>query len=100
MEALMRNIHPGPRIIDGSADVWTINHESWTQKALCPETDPEIFYPTVGGPGKTMAKAAKAICAQCPVAAECLDFAFRTGEEYGIFGGVTAHERAAMRRAS
>lgn len=96
----MRNIHPGDRIISGAADIWAINHEPWTKDALCPQVDAEIFYPVKGGPGQTMAKAAKAICAQCPVAAECLEYAIRTGEEYGIFGGVTAHERAAMRRAS
>ncbi|SIN11898.1 WhiB family transcriptional regulator [Mycobacteroides abscessus subsp. abscessus] len=94
----MRNIHPGPRIIDGGADMWSINHEPWTEQALCPETDPELFYPTPGSPGRTMAKAAKAICARCPVAAECLEYAFRANEEYGIFGGVTAHERMVMKR--
>ncbi|WP_394334227.1 WhiB family transcriptional regulator [Mycobacteroides abscessus] len=38
------------------------------------------------------------MCAQCPVAAECLEYAFRANEEYGIFGGVTAHERMVMKR--
>ncbi|WP_081343365.1 WhiB family transcriptional regulator [Mycobacteroides chelonae] len=76
-----------------------VNHEPWTKDALCPQVDAELFFPTPGGPGQRSARAAKAICAQCPVTAECLEFAIRNGEEYGVYGGVTAHERAAMRRA-
>lgn len=32
---------------------------------------------------------AKAICAGCPVRVECLTFARRTGQVYGIWGGVS-----------
>ncbi|SKY30317.1 WhiB family transcriptional regulator [Mycobacteroides abscessus subsp. massiliense] len=92
------NLRPGPRIISGAADIWAINHEPWTKDALCPQVDAEVFFPVVGGPGRTMAKAAKAVCAQCPVSAECLEYAFRVNEEYGVYGGLTAHERMVMKR--
>jgi len=40
---------------------------------------------------------AKEICASCPVTAECLGFAVRNGEEYGIWAG---HRLEAKRRAA
>ena len=36
---------------------------------------------------------AKALCAACPVRAECLEFALETGQVHGIWGGLTAQER-------
>ena len=42
--------------------------------------------------------AAKAVCARCPVRAECLTEAARI--PYGIAGGLTEHERRRLRRSS
>lgn len=39
---------------------------------------------------------AKAICATCPVVAECLDHALSVREPYGVWGGMTEHERAEL----
>lgn len=36
----------------------------------------------------------KAICDPCPVRADCLEWALNTGQEFGIFGGMTAYERS------
>ena len=41
---------------------------------------------------------AKAICAQCPVRAECLDYALSRPEKYGTWGGLNEDERASERR--
>ncbi len=41
---------------------------------------------------------AKAICAQCPVRQECLDYAVSKPEKYGVWGGLNEDERAAERR--
>lgn len=41
---------------------------------------------------------AKRICAACPVSAECLDFAQRHLEKFGIWGGLTERERARLRK--
>src|SRR5438876_923987 len=35
---------------------------------------------------------AKAICASCPVKAECLAYALGTCQEYGVWGGLTEQE--------
>ena len=40
---------------------------------------------------------AKTICAQCPLRMKCLDWAIAR-EEFGVWGGTTARERAAIRR--
>jgi len=45
-----------------------------------------------------MEKAAKMICADCPVRVECLQWAF-SHEKHGIWGGYTAEERRAFKEA-
>lgn len=42
-------------------------------------------------------KAAKAVCAGCPLKTECLIFALKTGQQ-GIWGGTTENERKSLRR--
>jgi WhiB family redox-sensing transcriptional regulator len=44
---------------------------------------------------------AKALCAQCPVKSECLDFALKTMDlgNYGVWGGTTPGQREAIREA-
>lgn len=41
---------------------------------------------------------AKAYCEVCPVKADCLDWAIRTEERYGIYGGMTFMERRKVLR--
>jgi WhiB family redox-sensing transcriptional regulator len=48
-------------------------------------------------PGARQVAAAKAICARCPVLAECRSWAI-SHEAYGIWGGLTEHQRARLRR--
>lgn len=43
-------------------------------------------------------KAAKEICARCPVAGRCLEDALARDDRYGIRGGLTEDERRRMRR--
>lgn len=72
----------------------------WTADAACRGVDPEVFFPVAAG-GTALAEevaAAKAICARCPVSAECLEWAVEVGEAYGVWGGTTPHERRYLRR--
>lgn len=39
---------------------------------------------------------AKAMCAECPIAQKCLNFALDQEIEFGIFGGTTPQERKVM----
>ncbi len=72
---------------------------SWMSRGACRQhADPELFFPiaAVTGPAARQAKAAKAVCAPCPVRANCLSYAFETMPE-GIWGGTTRDERLAAR---
>jgi len=66
----------------------------WTTRAACAETDPEAFYPEKGG----STVAAKAVCAGCPVRAECLAGAVDRRERHGVWGGLSEPERRALLR--
>ncbi|MGH3423593.1 MAG: WhiB family transcriptional regulator [Nocardioidaceae bacterium] len=75
-------------------------YSDWTELAACRGTNPELFHPEgSAGPALLQIDAAKAVCAQCPVKAECLDWAVRAGEAYGVWGGTTPEERRLLRRA-
>lgn len=71
----------------------------WRELAACDGEDVEVFFPVgVAGPAVWQVSQAKAICAGCPVREECLSFALRTGQDHGIWAGLTAEERRALRR--
>ena len=50
--------------------------------------------------GGDAAAEAKAICARCPVIAECLAYALEQREDFGIWGGKDERERRAIRKAA
>lgn len=70
----------------------------WLDLAECRGLDPDIWFPKRKGPDTTAL--AQAICAICPVTAECLEFSMTEGRRYaeGIYGGLCAKERRTMRR--
>lgn len=60
------------------------------QTAVCSQTDPEIFFPEKGG----STKQAKKICnLSCDLLDECLDWALKNNEKFGIWGGLSERER-------
>lgn len=69
-----------------------VGSDDWTQQAVCPQTDYELFYPEKGGSTTT----AKKICRVCPVKAECLEVALANGERHGVWGGMSDRERRAL----
>ena len=68
----------------------------WTASALCAQADPEVWFPERG----QSPHPAKAICSQCPVRSECLTEALANGERFGVWGGLTEHERRDFLRTS
>jgi WhiB family redox-sensing transcriptional regulator len=78
--------------------------EDWMAEAACAGKGPDLFHPEVDhrrlGQGGFTAEeaAAKAVCAGCPVAEECLDYATRLYIGVGVWGGLTGQERRRMRR--
>ncbi len=72
----------------------------WVHRARCKDEDPELFFP-VGTTGLAASQitAAKAICMQCEVRAQCLEWAMATAQDAGVWGGLSEEERRALRRA-
>lgn len=68
----------------------------WRDHAACVYVDAELFFPEKGR--IDMARAARRICAGCPVTAECLDWAQEHEKDYGVYGGLTPEERQRLRQ--
>ena len=70
------------------------DEQSWQERALCAQTDPEAFFPEKGG----STREAKRICTGCEVRSECLEYALEHDERFGIWGGLSERERRRLKR--
>ena len=103
------------RILDGATGqqpcllvpVPFTDQASWARvirHARCADAslDPDQWFPVSADAGKARqeAAAAIAICTTCPVRAQCLALSLRHWDigQHGVWGGLVAAERAAMRR--
>lgn len=78
----------------------TWDFDGWREQAACRSQGPQLFFPAgVTGLAETQIASAKRVCGGCPVQEDCLEFALRTHQEYGVWGGASEEERRAMRRA-
>jgi len=71
-----------------------IEKEIWYTKANCAGVDPDLFFPERGA----SVREAKAVCNACAVREECLEYALKTGERFGIWGGMSERERRKLRK--
>lgn len=69
--------------------------KDWRSQAACMAViEPErVFFPIAEEPDIEDVAEAKAVCATCPVACECLVYAIQTNQGHGIWGGLTPPER-------
>jgi WhiB family redox-sensing transcriptional regulator len=67
---------------------------SWQADAICAQTDPEAFFPEKGG----STREAKKICGGCDVKAQCLEYALKNDERFGIWGGLSERERRKLKK--
>ena len=73
--------------------------EDWRDKASCRDTSPELFFPIgTTGPAFDQTEQAKAVCRCCDVADACLSWAMETGQDSGVWGGLSEDERRALKR--
>jgi len=84
-------------MINGTDDLFT--------DAPCRDEDPEIMFPWAE-PGtaayERQVDTARAVCAGCPVQAECLNYVLATEDPrypYGVWAGTTPELRTGLRRA-
>jgi WhiB family transcriptional regulator, redox-sensing transcriptional regulator len=68
----------------------------WQLQGKCRGEPTEVFFPDDHGTAnrRKLENAAKRICRECPVLEKCRDHALRTPEPHGIWGAMTAQERA------
>ena len=71
----------------------------WRRHSLCRDTDPDLFFP-VGTTGAALIQIeeAKAVGRTCPVIDTCLKWALETGQDAGVWGGLSEDERRALKR--
>lgn len=74
----------------GLVDLAITDSISWMKDALCLEYPQVDFFPD-NGDKKAIAKA-KAVCRNCLVRDECLEWAYHTRQSDGIYSGFTVPE--------
>lgn len=78
-----------------------MNENDWRHRAACRDEDPELFFPVGNsGPALLQIADAKVVCRRCPVAKECLNWALESGQDAGVWGGMSEDERRALRRST
>jgi WhiB family redox-sensing transcriptional regulator len=85
--------HPRPGGVDHRAV-----HRDWTWRldAACGGMPSSVFYSPEGERGmarRRRERAAKVICAGCRVREQCASYALAFRERYGVWGGLSEHER-------
>ena len=73
-----------------------LQRPAWHAKARCRGYGVGAFFPSRDGPQSDP----QATCAGCAVRSECLAYALADSTLQGVWGGTSARERRAMRRAS
>jgi WhiB family redox-sensing transcriptional regulator len=69
-------------------------HVDWSDRAACLSAEPETFFP-VGTTGIALddVSVAKRICAGCAVLEQCRDYALRSRQPFGVWGGLDEEQR-------
>jgi WhiB family redox-sensing transcriptional regulator len=72
---------------------------TWRDRAACLGEDPELFFPIGNGePALRQIEKAKVVCRRCEVVEACLSWAMESRQEDGVWGGLSADERRALKR--
>ena len=73
----------------------------WRHYAACRDEDPELFFPIGNtGPALLQIDEAKRVCQRCAVLEPCLQWALGSGQDSGVWGGLSEDERRALKRRS
>lgn len=88
--------------VDEASNLESPQKEEWQTDASCASNWPEIFFPVKGDKYEN----ARAICNQCPVIEQCLEYAMSSEggahriDRFGMFGGLTPKERYQLYKSS
>lgn len=61
----------------------------WMADGLCADRPPSLFFPSDG----VGVDVARKVCADCPVKAQCLEYAIENRIDHGVWGGTSERER-------
>jgi WhiB family redox-sensing transcriptional regulator len=90
---------PAPTAPATAGTTSTRDGDDWRYRAACLDEDPELWFPIGNtGPALIQIDNAKAACARCEVQDTCLRWALETGQDYGVWGGMSEDERRALKR--
>jgi WhiB family transcriptional regulator, redox-sensing transcriptional regulator len=67
----------------------------WMVEGKCRDMPPSVFFPSDG----LGVQAAQRICADCPVAEACLEYALANRIDHGVWGGRSERERRRILRS-
>lgn len=85
------NINPDLKALwDAIDEVGQVPCQNFPDAFLADSDDPDMA---------SLRHAAKSLCAECPIKKQCFEYGFKH-EDLGVYGGVTAHERAKMKGRS
>jgi WhiB family redox-sensing transcriptional regulator len=72
---------------------------TWRDRAACLGENPELFFPDGNtSPARLQTEKAKAVCRRCPVVEACLKWAMQSGQDAGVWGGLSESERRTLKR--
>ena len=74
----------------------TFERAKWMDEGACRDLKTDAFFGDTNSPKKSAV--AKAVCSACPVRQQCLDYAIRNLEMFGVWGGHTTSERKKLRK--
>lgn len=67
----------------------------WMANGNCADKAPALFFPSDG----VGVEIAKKVCVDCPVKAQCLEYALDQRIDHGVWGGTSERERRRILRA-
>ena len=95
MSQLLSFCHTNSHYCDTRDHLWGVSMSSeWMADGKCREYPAGTFFPR-DGVGVIIAQR---ICATCPVASECLEYALESHVDHGIWGGCSERERRRILR--
>jgi WhiB family transcriptional regulator, redox-sensing transcriptional regulator len=73
---------------------------NWRYEAACRSMGNDRFFPIgITGEAVEQIEDARAVCRNCGVQEQCLEFALATNQQFGIWGAKSEEERRPLRRA-
>lgn len=72
--------------------------DSWRDQAACRDKPKNTFFPVNNSPDYARdLRAARRVCASCPVAEQCLRYALEQDIDHGVWGGLSVRQRREIR---